>query len=187
MKAIQIESEAAARKKWSRFLCFSFVEGDWYSYRVAVRNVGDEPVSLADCPKVEFIWTFRNQQATSGPARLPKEMKPGERVTILEKDKARVKSPGEAKLSVRLWTLPVPMTAAPAVKIKDGEGRTVPIPNAGEYFYDTEDKENYFVKAVDHEFRSFWAASQAEVKQMLLIVTAIIGLALGILYNVLRR
>jgi hypothetical protein len=76
------------------------------------------------------------------------------------------------------------------MKIRDGEGRTVPIPNAGEYYYDTEDKENYFIKTLDHDFRSFWAASQAEVKQMVLIVTAIIGLWLNAavaLYNVFRR
>jgi hypothetical protein len=91
MKAIQIESEAAARKKWSRFLCFSFVEGDWYSYRVAVRNVGDEPVSLADCPKVEFVWNFRNQpEAASPPVRLPGEIGPGQRVEVFAKDKTRL-------------------------------------------------------------------------------------------------
>lgn|SRR2546425_6906457 len=187
MKEIELVAEVSPRpKRWASFLRFTFVESYWFTRRVTVRNVGDEPVGENNVQKIELIWNFRGEQRTSRRFKFPREILPSNSQTLGEDELLRVKAPGHAWLVVRLWILP----GSHEPRVRDGDGNPVVVPNEGEWYFDTEDRQKYYIKTLEREaddFCAFWAASQTEVKQTLLILIATLALLANVAISILRR
>ncbi len=186
MYEIQIVAEASPQpRRWSRFIRLSYVESYWFAPRVTIRNIGDEPVGENNVQKIEFIWNFRGEQ-TARRFKFPREISPGGSVTLAEDRRLRVKAAGHVWLAIRLWILP----GSHEPSVKDGDRKPVVVPNEGELYVDTEDKQRYQIKTLEREaddFCSFWAASSTEVKQTLLILIAALALMANVVISILRR
>ncbi len=187
MKAIRLVAEASPRpKRWASLLRFSYVESYWFVPRVTIRNVGDEPVGEDNVKKIEFIWSFRGEQHTIRRFEFPREIPPGKSETFGEGQRLRVKAPGHVWLVVRLWIRP----GSDEPGVKDGDDKPVLVPIEGDWYTDSEDTQRYLVKTLEREaddWCSFWAASQTEVKQTLLILIATLALLANVAVSIFRR
>ncbi|SRR6266566_5080663 len=187
MHKIRLVAEATPRPKtWASLLFFDYAESYWFAYRITIWNDGDEPVGENNVQKIEVIWNFRGDQRTRRVFRFPRKIVPGAWETVGENDLLRVKAPGHAWAVIRLWILP----GSHEPSVMDDNRNPVIVPVEGEWHFDTEDKQKYFIKTLEREaddFCSFWSASQTEVKQTLLVLIAVLALILNVVITFLRR